>query len=187
MGRPFKLSEKQCAEIERRLLAGEKQADLAREYGVDRSFMTRRFAKQLNNVRTVANQLVAADVALKSLPVAQQIQAVSLAEELKAISYHLSAAAKHGSMTAHRLSIVANEQVQKIDPNGDMDEQTIDSLKAVAAITRTANEAASCGLELLKANKEAVAALNAPAPQEIKKGLTHFYGGRSPKPQSRTV
>lgn len=45
MARPSKLSPAQWADVERRLLEGERAADLAREYGVDRAALTRKFSK----------------------------------------------------------------------------------------------------------------------------------------------
>lgn len=154
MGRPSKLSEAKWADISRRLLAGEKAAALAAEFKVSRAVISQRFSKRLENVRNVANQLVDAEEALRSLPVIEQVQALTLADELRAISMHLAGAAKYGSATAHRLAGIAHANVQKIDDTMPMDEQSIESLRGIAALTRLANEAAATGINLLAANKD---------------------------------
>jgi len=174
MARPSKLTDKQWAEIERRLLAGEKASALAKEYGIDRAAITRRFSQQVRNVNQVANQIVMAESALRALPIAQQIQAVSLADELRAISSNLASAAKFGSMTAHRLSAIAHVQTDLLDDAATLEENTA-ALKSVMAMTKGANDAATIGLNLLAANKEMA---KAPA-EEVPIGLGHFYGGNA--------
>jgi hypothetical protein len=159
VARPSKLNEKQWLEIERRLLAGEKPADLAREFGVNRAAITRRFSQQHKTIKHVANQLVTAEDALRALPVAQQITALNIAEQLRSISQHLCSAANYGAMTAHRLSGLANQKAAEIDPD-IMEGDGLDDLKMIAGLTRIANDSAEIGLNLLKANKEAVDGLS---------------------------
>jgi hypothetical protein len=158
MGRPSKLSEKQWAEIEKRILDGEPPAALAKEYGVNRSALTRRLSQHVRNIKQVANQIVETDVALRALPVAQQVAAINLADELKAISGHLASAGKYGAMTAHRLSAIAHSQTDKIDDVDPMSSQ--DALQGIAGLTKMANSASEIAINLLRANKEAVDNLN---------------------------
>lgn len=158
MGRKSALTDKQWEQIGERLLRGERPAALAKEYGVDRAAISRRFSQQVKSVKSVANQLVAADNALKSLPISQQINALSLAEELKAISGHLASAARYGAATAHRLSGIANSQVAKIDDADPLRAESLESLKGISALTRLANESSTIALNLLGANKEMVKA-----------------------------
>lgn len=165
MGRKSKLTEKQWEQIGQRLLAGEKPAELAKEYGIDRAGIHRRYSAQIATVKTVANQIVAADVALKSLPIAQQIQAVTLADDLRAISTHLAGAAKYGAATAHRLSGIANAKVQEIDDAAPLSPESIEALKGVSALTRLANDASNIGVNLLAANKETVKRINEAPPE----------------------
>jgi uncharacterized protein (DUF2342 family) len=160
MGRNSKLSDKQWGEIERRLLDGDKPAALAREYGIDRAAITRRFAQQTKTVKAVANQLLAAEGALRSLPVAQQINAINLADQLRSISGHLAGAANFGAATAHRLAGIANGRVAQIDDAVPLDEKGVTELKGIAVLTRMANEASEIGVNLLRANKEAIEAMN---------------------------
>ena len=158
VGRPSKLNEKQWLEVEKRLMAGEKPAALAKEYGINRAAMTRRFSQHVKTVKRVANQIFEADVALKSLPVAQQLAAINLADELKAISGHLASAGKYGAMTAHRLSSIAHSQSDKIDDVDPM--ASSDVLTGIAGLTKMANSASEIALNLLRANKEFVDGIN---------------------------
>lgn len=160
MGRKSALTEKQWAQIESRLLAGEKAAQLAIEFGINRSQITRRFSQHIATVKDVANQIVAAEEALHSLPVAQQLSAISLADQLRAISGHLAGAANYGAATAHRLAGIANGLVAKISDSDPLAEDSLIELKGIAALTRTANEASEIAVNLLRANKESIDEMN---------------------------
>jgi hypothetical protein len=180
MARPSKLTEKQWAEVEKRLLDGEIPASLAKEYGIDRAAITRKFSQQLRNIKSVANQIVETDAALKALPVAQQVQAISLADELKAISIHLASSAKHGSMASSKLNSMMHAEVQRFQDGAEesilkgespLTTESIENLKGIGYLSRLANSASEIGLNLLKANKETVDGLNKldekPEPKQI--------------------
>lgn len=164
MGRPSNLSDAKWAELEKRLLAGEKAADLAKVYKVSRSAISKRFSKPIEAVKTVANQLVSAEEALARLPISQQINALNLAASLRSISTHLASAANLGAATAHRLSALANSEVQKIDDAEPL--RSIENLKGVAALTKMANDSATIGMNLLAANKETVKSINEAPPED---------------------
>lgn len=166
MGRPSKLTDAQWAQIRKRLLAGEKAADLAREYRVSPAAISTRVSKRIETVKTVANQLVAAEQALRSLPIAEQIETVSLADDLRAMSTHLAGAGKFGAATAHRLSGIANAKVQEIDDASPLNAESLESLKGVAVLTRLANDASTIAVNLLAANKDMVKELNSGGAQQ---------------------
>ena len=151
MGRPSKLSADQWATVERRLNAGESAASLSREYGVSEATLSQRFSKVSKDVRNAASLIAAGQNALAMLPVAQQYQAMSLADKLRNISNSLAHAAENGAATAHRLSAIANNQAQLVDDQDPMANQA--QIQAIAALTKVANEAASLGLGLVNANK----------------------------------
>lgn len=153
MGRPSNLSEEKWNELLRRLTAGEKAADLAREYGVSKSAVSKRVAKPAENVKAVVNQMLAAELALKTLPVSQRIIAVDLIDELRQLSMSTVQVAALGMRTAHRLAAIANEEVQKV---GDADPlKSAVSMKTVEWLGEIVRTHASVGLNLLAANKEA--------------------------------
>lgn len=152
MARPSKLSPAQWAEIERRMAAGETASDLAREFEVHPSQITRRVTQVSQRVRNVAQQVAAAQTALAELPVPQQYTALSLAEKLRNISMSVASAAELGAMTGHRLHALANSEVAKVDDADPL--ASADKLKGVAILTKLANESLSPALNLLAANKE---------------------------------
>lgn len=159
MGRPSKLTDAQWEEIGKRLLKGEAAFALAREFGVDRAAVTRRFSQRNATIKATASKLVEAERAMSFLNVAEQIAARSLADDLKAISEHLAGAARFGAATAHRLSGIAHSKVSEVDDAAPLAEN-IAALKDVAVLTKMANEASEIGVNLLRANKEEIERVN---------------------------
>ncbi|MDW3684891.1 helix-turn-helix domain-containing protein [Cupriavidus sp. CV2] len=177
MGRKSKLTDAQWEAIGKRLLAGDAASALAREYGVSKTAISIRFSKRNETIKTVANQIVETERALSKLNVSEQMAARSLADSLKDISEHLAGAARFGAMTAHRLAGIAAQQVEKIDDVEPI-EKSMKALIGVSTLTKLANGASEIGLNLLRANKEALEDASrgkAKAPT----GLTHFYGESS--------
>lgn len=170
MGRPSKLTQEQWAEITRRLAEGEGPTALGKEFGVSKATISNRVSKRAETVKAVANQLVAAESELRSLPVSEQLLTLNLADKLRSISSHAAGAAENGMMVAHRLTGISRMLVERID---DADPtSSMDDLKAVAAMGRIANDAAHIGLNLLAANKGKV---DEGGPQ-VPTGLDFFYG-----------
>lgn len=156
MARPSKLTDAQWEKIGKRLLDGESASSLAREFGVGKATISERFANRLKTVKEAANQIVAAESTLGKLNVSEQIAARSLADRLKAISGHLAGAAEFGAATAHRLAGIANAKLQQVDDSQPLSEESRTALTDVAALSKMANEASQIGMNLLKANQEAV-------------------------------
>jgi hypothetical protein len=162
MGRPSKLTDAQWDTLKQRLIAGEKAADLSREYGVSKSAISGRVSKRAETINTVANQIVAADKALKELPLTEQVMTLSLVDELKSISTHMAGAGKFSAASAHRLAGIAHDQVQKIDDA--QPELSMAAMQRFSAMTKLANEASHIPLNLLAANKDAVKLIQKDAP-----------------------
>ena len=163
MGRKSKLTDKQWSEIDRRLIAGESARSLAKEFGIAESTIRERFSDAHKKIKTVANQIVETEQALRALPVSAQISAHNLASELIAISTHLSSAAKLGAMTAHRLAGIANNQVQYVDDAEP--EKSTEALQRIAVLSKIANTSAEIGVNILRANKEMIDTMNRPQDQ----------------------
>lgn len=158
MGRKSKLTDKQWEEIRKRLLMGDKASALAREYGVGVSRISERFSAKINELKTVADRVVKAESAIKTvhnevmaLPISERIAVLALADDMRTISTHLSGAARYGAATAHRLAGIANAQVDKIDDMNPMESQEI--LQAISALTKMSNESAKIGIDLINASK----------------------------------
>jgi hypothetical protein len=171
MARPSKLSPEQWREIERRLAAGERAADLSREYGISQTRISERVSKVSEKVKETARKLAEAQTALAELPVAQQYAAVSLAEKLRAISVSLANAAELGAKTAHRLHALANSEVEKVDDADPLRPESMEALKGVSVLTKLANDSSQIAMNLLSANKETVKAANQPPENEAPKGV----------------
>lgn len=165
MGRKSKLTPEQWAQIERRLLEGESRTSLGREFGLSEASIRGKFGGKVEEVKEVAQKIVAAKKALDSLPPLAQISANSLAQKLIEVSNSLASAAQHGAATAHRLSALANSEVAKIDDAQPLG--SIESLKGVALLTRLANDSASISLNLMAANKDRINKATEPAPDEL--------------------
>ncbi|WAC75352.1 helix-turn-helix domain-containing protein [Roseateles sp. SL47] len=175
MARPSKLTERQWEEIRRRILEGERPTDLAREFKVSKATISNRVSKRADAVKVVANQIVATNAALSELSISEQIQAVSLAARLRAISDNLASAAHYGAATAHRLQALANSEVAKIDDADPL--KSGEALKGIMVLGKLANESASIALNLVAANKDAIKKAEEEAAQrEIPTSLDHFYG-----------
>lgn len=178
MGRPSKLTDKQWAEATRRIQDGETYRAVAATYGVAESAIRKRVSaelKQAEEVKVLAHQLVTAENKIKALPLSAQVSALSIAEDLRAMSMHLASAGKYGAATAHRLSAIANSEVQKLDDVDPLGAKGIETIKNVAVLTRTSNEASEIAVNILKANKERMQALE--EPEEKPPTLEDFYGG----------
>lgn len=171
MGRKSLLTEKQWAEIERRLLEGEPQRKLAREFGISESALRGKVSARVKQIKAVANQIVSTERAVMELPIAAQITAHNLASKLRSISDNMASAADLAAATSLRIQAIANSHSQKID---DSDPMAGNALREVAAMLSVANEAAKTPLNLLAANKEAISSANSPA--DAPSGLNHFYG-----------
>lgn len=169
MGRRSNLTDKQWDEVLSRIIRGEKAADLAKEYKVSKSAVCMHISKRAESIKTVAKQVVAADVAFSQLPMFEKIETLSLINELKAISLHMGGAAKFQSMTAHRISKMANDQVDKIDEINPLNSEDI--LQGISALTRIANDASQIPFGLLNANKEMVKDFNKQSDAPKLKGI----------------
>ena len=166
MARPSKLTEKQWSEIQHRLMNGETPGMLAKAFKVGRTTITDRFPAGCRELKELANQIVTTDAQFKALPIASQVSVMSLVDDLKAISMHLAGAAKYGAATAHRLSGIANAQVEKIDDAEPLSGKSLETLKGISALTKLANDSSVIPINLLNANKESIKIINnAPAEQ----------------------
>ncbi|MGX6999897.1 helix-turn-helix domain-containing protein [Caballeronia sp. KNU42] len=154
MGRKSKLTEEQWAQVKVRLLEGESRRAIAKEFGVSESSIREKVSAQVAEIKIVANQIVATEQALKALPISAQVSAHNLAARLRAVSDHLIGAAEHSAASSHRLSILANQQLQRVDEVNPMASPM--ELQAVASLQKMANLSSEIGLNLLRANKEAV-------------------------------
>lgn len=177
MGRKSSLTPEQWVEIERRhLVDGESVRSLAKEYSVDEAAIRRKInpqksadEKSAKSLRELADAKLNADKAVReisaeisALPISRQQIVSDLAQKLMNISGHLASAAEYGAATAHRLSGIAHMKIAEIDDAKPLDQQSIETLKGIAVLTKMANESSEIAVNLLTANKETVKELNKP-------------------------
>lgn len=172
MGRKSKLTPDQWAEALRRVVGGEATRAVARDFGVSESTLREKISAQSAQVKSVAQQMVAADAALRALPVSAQLVAVDLAAALRTISGNLAQTAAINSGLSLRLSGIAAGQAAKISDDDPMGAP--EQLQAVSALTKMSNDAMSLPLALVAANNKSGAVLGsviseeaAPAPMII--------------------
>ncbi len=179
MGRKSSLTDDQWIEVERRhLVDGVSLNALAKEFGVNESSLRRRIKpnkaeapNSAKSLRAIAEKKVLADAAsrdiaecIAGLPFAKQQIVFDLARTLSNISQHIGSAAEYSAASAHRLSMLANQQMDQIDEVDPL--KSIKNLQIAALLQGQANEAGKIPLNLLRANKEAIddmAKGNAPA------------------------
>lgn len=172
MGRPSKLSPQQWDDVIRRVAEGEAPADLAREYDVHPSQITRRVSQVSQSVRKAAEKMAEAQVAVAALAPTQQYQAMSLADKLRSTYASLASAAELGAKTSHRLMALANEQVAKVDDADPMGEESVASLKNAAALTKMGNDSATIAFSLMSSTKDTVKRLTEEGGEEEADVLT---------------
>lgn len=169
MGRKSSLTPEQWAEIERRhLVDGVSINALAAEFGVNESSIRRKIKpgkaaspSGKSPLHVLAEEKVRAEAEAKrvsgqiaSLPIAQQVIVSDLARKLSNISQHIGTAAEISAASAHRLSILANQQLDKVD---DVDPlSSAAHLKTFEALQKMANGASEIPMNLLRANKETI-------------------------------
>ena len=169
MGRKSSLTPEQWAEVERRhLVDGVSINALAAEFGVNESSIRRKIKpgkaatpSGKSPLHVLAEEKVRAEAEAKrisgqiaSLPVAQQVIVSDLARKLSNISQHIGTAAEISAASAHRLSILANQQLDKVD---DVDPlSSAAHLKTFEALQKMANGASEIPMNLLRANKETI-------------------------------
>jgi len=117
MGRRSSLTAKQWEYVGKQLLPPHNRSarSLARELNTSEASIRRKFPSRRKDVKDVANQIIAAEDNFKQLPLASQIDALTLIDEIKTTRTHLMSAANYSAMNAHLLTRIANTELNKID------------------------------------------------------------------------
>jgi hypothetical protein len=166
MGRPSKLDERQWAEIGRRLAQGEKAADLAKEFKVSRPTIVGRFSNKVSEIRSVANALASAEMAIERMPVSDAMSVRALADSLKQVGGNLVRAAKAGSDTSALLAEIANQKAARVvGEDGKVDGATI---AEIAVLTEASNSAAKPALKLVTSSTSPAKANESDEVEEIR-------------------
>ena len=138
MGRPSKLSDRQWAEIGRRLAGGESTRKLGKEFGVAGNTISERFSERVPKLKALAASLASTEREVELLPVTEQCTVRNLADQLKQIAGSLASAARHGADTADRLAEMANRKTRRMDPaKAPLEKREDLTAPFIAAVVRT--------------------------------------------------
>lgn len=152
-GRPSKLSDRDRAEILRRLALGETPASLCGEFRISRSRFSELFSEKASMVREVATRLADVEREVEALPISEKISVRSLADQLKELGQSLMTTAALNSRTAE---IMAGKAVRAAERLGES--PTIDDLRLPGAYIEVANKGTTLGVSLLNQGRAATIA-----------------------------
>ena len=173
-----RLTPLQWANIAARVRFGETKASLAREYGITRQAIHCKLPglQEESPIETAASKIVIAheyvQSGVKGMHPKLQVEAWDMAKNLISISENLTEGALYGAMNFFKLAKLAQEMTESMLADGI----DINTLGAISAITKTANEAAAPSMNLLNINKQTVDRLTKTGDIIGKKTLADFYG-----------
>ena len=173
-----RLTPLQWANIAARVRFGESKSSLAREYGITRQAIHGKLPglQEESPIETAASKIVIAheyvQSGVKGMHPKLQVEAWDMAKNLISISENLTEGALYGAMNFFKLAKLAQEMTESMLADGI----DINTLGAISAITKTANEAAAPSMNLLNINKQTVDRLTKTGDIIGKKTLADFYG-----------
>ena len=173
-----RLTPLQWANIAARVRFGESKSSLAREYGITRQAIHGKLPglQEESPIDTAASKIVIAheyvQSGVKGMHPKLQVEAWDMAKNLISISENLTEGALYGAMNFFKLAKLAQEMTESMLADGI----DINTLGAISAITKTANEAAAPSMNLLNINKQTVDRLTKTGDIIGKKTLADFYG-----------
>ena len=154
MGRKPKLTARNKAEILRRLTAGERAVNIAREFEVSEGLISQLFSKEIPNIKTLASTLANTELAISKLDKNKQGAVRTMADQLKDIESSYASGAAAGARSADRLHGLADRAsarlVRRAEEEDGLDPKDV---ALVSALHQTANQGAVMASNMLAANK----------------------------------
>lgn len=163
MGRKSKLTPEVRQRCIERRIAGESYGSIAKSVGMSESALRGSISAEAESVKTVANQMVAADHAFNQLGVSAgisaQITAKTLAAKLMRTMDNMASGAELASGSYLRLMMAHNAQAQLVDESDPMgtrkgNENAGAALVAMAALGKLANQVAEVPVAFARVMKE---------------------------------
>lgn len=168
MARPCSLNDKQKQEILRRSIEmQESPYAIAKAMNLPESTVRRNVVADSGVIKSAAIQIVTAEQELLKLPISAQVVARDYMANLRAISNNLARAAMIGSANAVRLSKVAETEIIRATEGDGLD---LEGIKIANGLTRSANDAAQLGVQLIQSNKD-----KSTEPPKQARSLNEFY------------
>lgn len=157
MARPQKLSEVQLSIIRSKMLKGEKLSDLANEYGVDKSTLSRTLSKSVEKIKEVGQQMFEAKLAVARMPLGDQVAVEKYVTMLDQIQNQLGHAAHSGAKIAriaNDRALAKMEQLTEIDklPPDQRAPKAFETMGEVHGLSKIANEASVIARSVLNPN-----------------------------------
>ena len=163
MGRPSKLSESQWSKLRDEQLKGATLEYLAKKYGTSKSAISGKFGNANKADKAFAETLADVEQRFAAMPPAQQRAVRNMADEIKAINFHLANAATSGAFVAAKLARTAANQVAQIDEVSPTPDD-LSRVNVAGGMMKVANESSVIARDLVRANNESNA-----APPEVNK------------------
>lgn len=149
MGRKATFTEAQKVEIQRRISNGEKMSDLAKEFKVNKSQMTRHFSQPVAKIETIANQVLETEREIKGLNISQQLLLADRINHLRLRNELLEEGAHHQAFVYKKLSLAARNKADGMDLSAEqLNEEELSSLMKLGM---TANTFAKVSIDMKKA------------------------------------
>lgn len=156
-----RLSLSEWLEVDKKLIEGVGSSAIAREYGVSEGVIRKRQRSNTSSgldigSRRIVEMRIEERSIIDPLPVVLQKRMYSMVDTQLEIIRNLSLSSELGSKTSHRLASIANLHASKLDDETPDPE----SLKMIHALTETANKAAYQPIEVMKAMKSSMPAVD---------------------------
>lgn len=155
MGRKAKLTPQQIKHYQDRHVEGESIRSLAKEAGVSEVTLRGYIGETARKINNVANQIVAADWALKSLPIAAQAQAQDRAARIQRMKANLESGMEMLSGNFMRLASMSQTELSKVDETALTEDSTIERLRSVSRLTAMANTSVEVPMRMAAALAQA--------------------------------
>ena len=151
MGRPSKLSDREWAEIGRRLANNESQSKLAKEFKVSRASIIARFSDRVSDIRDAGMALAGAELLVERLPVADRVSARAFADQVKGIQNDYAETTALGIKAAKIIQCKVLAQAQALP-----DIPSPEDLKPIMAGSATTNSLSSMATSMLSSKSRVI-------------------------------
>jgi len=163
-GRKSKLTDEQWLEIARRRLSGEKVRPLAKEFGVSIAQVSEQCKFRSETIDVVSNQVIEAQIALKTLSIPERNAVNQHVATLLALSEELGCAAIAGAKTSRRIHEAVNRRAEKLN---DFELLSEDELKTVAQASTASNLSSKLAADVLNIATRPGASIQQADPEEL--------------------
>lgn len=154
MGRKSKTTPEQDQRLIERHVAGESIRSLAKEVGISEASLRQKISTQATEIKSVANQIVATEKAMQSLPWHARNLARSRAALMVTIEDNVFAGIVNSSAAFVKLTSMANTELLKVDEADLLSDDSKARLSIVGGLNKMANEAVGPAMTLVNGNKE---------------------------------